>query len=141
MRLAVKLNSPDMIIHLGDCVRDARELAQTFPHLPVCMVKGNCDVGSDVREKAEFTYAGKKFFIAHGHMYAVKFGYSGFINAAMCSGADIAMFGHTHSAYYERFEGLDVINPGSIGSRRRTYGLLTIENGVGSYKRKISDLD
>ena len=35
MARAVELVKPDGIIHLGDCWRDAEELRQLFPRLPL----------------------------------------------------------------------------------------------------------
>ena len=42
---AVEREKPDGIIHLGDCWRDAEELHELFPRLPLEQVPGNCDFG------------------------------------------------------------------------------------------------
>ena len=45
MARAVEREKPDGIIHLGDCWRDAEELHELFPRLPLEQVPGNCDLG------------------------------------------------------------------------------------------------
>ena len=40
---AIQDEQPDQVIHLGDFMSDAEELAWRFPKLPICMVPGNCD--------------------------------------------------------------------------------------------------
>ena len=43
MARAVECEKPDGIIHLGDCWRDAEELHELFPRLPLEQVPGNCE--------------------------------------------------------------------------------------------------
>ena len=40
---AVERTDPDLIVHLGDCWRDAEELRMLFPRIPMEQVPGNCD--------------------------------------------------------------------------------------------------
>ena len=43
MEEAVEREKPDMILHLGDCWRDAERLAERYPDIPMEHVPGNCD--------------------------------------------------------------------------------------------------
>ena len=42
----VELTDPNVILHLGDCRRDAEALQRRFPSVPMQSVPGNCDWGS-----------------------------------------------------------------------------------------------
>lgn len=136
METAVLTEKPDQIIHLGDHQSDAEDLERFFPAVPVCSVPGNCDwVTAEPRYKL-VTFAGRKLFLTHGHHYGVKAGLAALINTALAAGADAVLFGHTHTPYYAEVNGVPVINPGTIGMGRRTYGVLTIEGGRMSYEQK-----
>ena len=41
-------------------------------------------------------------------------------------GADVIIFGHTHSRFMENYEDLIMINPGAA---RSSYGILELKNG------------
>lgn len=137
---AVYAVKPDMILFLGDGLRDLREVSDTFPKIPIRAVKGNCDFGAAELEKDEFICEGKRIIMTHGHMYNVKLGYSAIVNMACCSGADILLFGHTHRKFYSVVEGLHVINPGSVGSGMNPFGVIEIKNGKISYTELESDM-
>jgi hypothetical protein len=133
---AVGIEKPDYIIHLGDLESDAIELGRRVGNIPICSVPGNCDLLPIGQKRLIFDFCGKKFFVTHGHMYGVKSSYDAIINTALTAGADIALFGHTHVPYEAVIAGMYVINPGSVGTGSRTYGVLTIENGEISYEKK-----
>ena len=59
---------------------------------------------------------GKKILICHGHTYNVKAGYMNLQYGAQEKGVDAALFGHTHRVFYDTYNGITYINPGSIGS-------------------------
>ena len=132
MRRAVKLEKPDMIIHLGDHYSDAEELYDMFPSITFEMVKGNCDSCLRPTEKL-IEIEGKKIFMCHGHDYHVKSDCLTLQYAALEKEAEIALYGHTHIPFYDRQGALHIMNPGSIGAVRTpygaTYGRLIIENG------------
>lgn len=113
---AVREYAPDQVIHLGDGMRDAEKLRRELPTVPVCTVPGNCDYDSEDPEYRVINLGGIKAFITHGHRYAVRGGrLDTLLYAAECSGAQIAMFGHTHRAGFEQIEGIFVLNPGTAG--------------------------
>lgn len=136
METAVLAEKPDYIFHLGDLERDAEELRRLFPNIPVASVAGNCDFGTAGERYLFFELRGKKFFLTHGHFYGVKSGLDRLVNTALTAGADAALFGHTHSPYFDEIRGMLVINPGTVGMGRRTYGVLTLINDVLSYEGK-----
>lgn len=43
MYAAIDLHKPEQVIHLGDMMDDAEEVARHYPKLPFCLVPGNCD--------------------------------------------------------------------------------------------------
>lgn len=130
MAMAVELEKPDLVLHLGDHDADAEALSRQMPNLPICYVKGNCDSFSDTPTEYEHHFQGVKIFATHGHKYSVKNGLLSLQYAAMERGANVALFGHTHCAYCQEHNGLWMMNPGACGGYRASYGLVEIENGM-----------
>lgn len=125
---AIEAHAPQQVIHLGDVLSDVRDLSYVFTTLPICAVPGNCDGWTNQSAIKNITLEGKQILLSHGHLWGVKRGYEQAIAAANSVGADILLFGHTHTPYCERLEGgLWVMNPGSA---RSSYGVITIEDGV-----------
>ena len=115
MPQAVRRMQPDILVHLGDHIRDSRLLASEFPSIPLYAVPGNCDFASREQDTLEF-YAGPvKVFATHGHRYYVKSTMVSLLNAAHFSGAQLVLYGHTHIARIEYPAGMTVVNPGSSG--------------------------
>lgn len=133
---AVTFEKPDVIFHLGDLESDAIELNRRFPSIPLHSVPGNCDLLPFGVRRIIITEGGKKIFATHGHTYNVKAGLSGLINTAATAGADVVLFGHTHIPYEATHAGMLVINPGSCGRGRHTYGVLKIEDREMKYELK-----
>ena len=125
---AIDQHQPQQIIHLGDMISDAEEVARHYPKLPFCMVPGNCDGWNiSVPVKKQITLEGTSILLSHGHRWGVKSGYSAAIADAQAVGADILLFGHTHIALCEQLEnGLWMMNP---GPSRSSYGLIELESG------------
>lgn len=127
---AVRLEKPDLIIHLGDHYQDAMELKRLFPDIPLEAVSGNCDFNCEVSEK-QIIIQGKRIFLCHGHNQHVKSGLLNLEYAAREKQADIVLFGHTHRIFCEHNNHLAMLNPGSIGEPRYpgkpSYGLIFIE--------------
>ena len=129
MYAAIDLHRPQQVIHLGDIMVDAEEVAEHYPKLPFCLVPGNCDGwGAAVPVKKQINLAGKSILLSHGHRWGVKSGYDTAIADARAVGADILLFGHTHIPLCRQLEdGLWMMNPGPA---RSSYGLIEIEDGV-----------
>ena len=108
----------DMLLHLGD-VEGGEEYIEAVAGCPVCMVAGNNDFFSFLKKEREFTLAGKKIFMTHGHNYYVSVGTEEIRRAGLVRGADIVMFGHTHRPYFEQDDKITILNPGSLSYPRQ----------------------
>ncbi len=131
------------LLFLGDGLRDLYASSQA-DNVIVYEVKGNCDFGisstpygEDVPNYRTVELEGYRIFMTHGHMYDVKSTLVKAEQEAIRQGADILLFGHTHSRCIlilnkDTFEGqkkeLAVFNPGSLGDSRASFGTLTIKN-------------
>jgi len=131
---AAAQTGPDMILHLGDHDRDCAELREMFPDITIRAVRGNCDSSSREAETDEFVVEGKRIYMAHGHQYGVKYTLDSLLTTAMYREADVLLFGHTHRKCAESFDGMLVLNPGSIGLGEKTYAVLKIEHGAVNYE-------
>lgn len=112
---AVRRVSPDIIVHLGDHIRDSRVFAVEFPDIPLYAVPGNCDFASREADTLEFFAGPVKVFATHGHRYYVKSTMDSLLNAAHFAGAQLVLYGHTHIARIDYPAGMTVVNPGSSG--------------------------
>ncbi len=134
--------SPSAIFFLGDGLRDLAWI--DFKGTPVYRVCGNCDFFMSDNAETEILVelGGVKIFATHGHKYSVKSGYMHFVAHAAALGADIALFGHTHTPIEKTFSAgtrlgdidltrdLHLLNPGSIGSNMSaSFGNITLHNG------------
>ena len=117
----------DLIIHAGDVNEDCYTLRKLYPEMRIEFVRGNNDfLDKEVPTDRLFTFGGKKIFLTHGHKYGVKVNpYKVWLKAKE-NGADICIFGHTHSRFSEDVDGLRLFNP---GSSRSSCGLLDLSNG------------
>ncbi len=129
---AVAAEKPDRLFHLGDVVRDARALAEAFPHIPLDYVSGNCDYAGEGPTQSIVEAQGVRILLTHGHVYHVKLGIGAAVEAARQAEVEVLAFGHTHQALCTHDEsGLWVMNPGSIrGSWGATYGVIEVCKGT-----------
>lgn len=129
MQRCVDLIKPDAVLHLGDLVRDAEELADNNPGLQVYRVAGNCDwndISWSYPESVVEDFGGVRVFMTHGHRQCVKTFLGKLIADGQQCGADIILYGHTHAPDCRKLEdGTWVMNPGSSGYGA-TAGLITI---------------
>jgi len=126
---AVDLESPGMILHLGDNDRDCTDIEFVYPDIPLRSVRGNCDRGSAGLDMDEFMVDDKRLFMTHGHLFSVKAGKARIIEAAISRNVDILLFGHTHLPHYSIINNLVVVNPGSIGLGSKSYAVIDISDG------------
>ncbi len=138
MSKAILTHSPDAVCHLGDYASDAEKLSLRFPDIPFYSVKGNCDFCTSAPLKLIFSLFGFKVFACHGHEYSVKRGLLNLRYAAEESGADICLFGHTHTPLLERCAELTLINPGASSDYGGSFAL--IEFCDGKFSAKILNL-
>ncbi|MBR2432651.1 MAG: YfcE family phosphodiesterase [Clostridia bacterium] len=118
------------VIFLGDGLSDLFSCSR-YDNIIAHAVRGNCDYsvpfgpyGEDIPTESTIELCGHKIFIAHGHTLDVKFTRARLYQRAAEVGADIALFGHTHSPLEEYITNervstlekpLAVFNPGSLG--------------------------
>ena len=128
---AVDAEQPDLVLHLGDHVADAEDLACAFPQTELLYVPGNCDWGSTARESLLIEREGVRIFLTHGHLFGVKQGLGRLYLEARHLGAEAAFFGHTHIPHCEKRDGVWLVNPGACSSLggRASYAVAELAPG------------
>jgi putative phosphoesterase len=108
---------------LGDGAGDlSQALAWTRFEAPWMAVQGNGDYDARLPSSGILDFAGRRFFLTHGHRYALSDGFGVLAAAAKSQGAGAALFGHTHFPFWEEYGGLLLLNPGSLGRPRSAVG-------------------
>lgn len=121
------IEEAETFLNLGDCnsLRDFEDAAAYYgSRLSLHCVAGNCDWSSDLPYEREITLASKKIVMCHGHLFRVKAGLSLYMQEAKRKGADIALFGHTHTPFNEYSNGIHFFNPGAVMDS--SYGIIDI---------------
>ena len=129
MEQAVFAETPDCIVHLGDKRRDGEMLQKKFCRIPYIGVPGNCDFAGEEPAVIVKDFQGVRILITHGHCHAVKFGLLRLGLAASEAGASVALYGHTHCAAHDLFEGIQLFNPGAASGGDPSYGVVEISDG------------
>ena len=106
------------VFFLGDNVRDIEAVKEFYTDRIFHIVQGNCDGDTPYPTTDICTIEGVKILFTHGHYHNVKYTTATLQNAAEKSGAQIALYGHTHIAKTEYIGGLYIVNPGSIAHSR-----------------------
>ena len=128
MEQAVFQEGPDYILHLGDKQKDGLTLREKFCRIPFLGVPGNCDYAPLDPSVAVTELNGVRFFVTHGHVHGVKTGLMRLCYAAEEAGAQVAVYGHTHIACVQNVDGLWLLNPGTAGGGKPSYGVVEISN-------------
>lgn len=131
IRLLPILTDLDAIIHLGDLVRDA-ELLQKYTDIKVISVGGNCDGVTSKKEALKIVESPfGPLLITHGHLHDAKIGIDRLLYQAAECKAKAVLFGHTHTPFYGVFDGVSLVNPGSLSlpghQNQGTYAILNID--------------
>ena len=103
----------DAVFHLGDGRSDARWLQRRL-NMPLIGVAGNCDFYSGCEREIFADYEGHRILAVHGHLHDVKWGLDQLSYYAEEHGADIALYGHTHSAMTGYVGPVLMLNPGAL---------------------------
>lgn len=128
----------EVVFFLGDGLRDLYSLTEKMSSCAVIPVRGNCDSQCDplfagVPEVDEITLLDKKIVLLHGHTAGAKSGVGGLVALAKKSGADIVLFGHTHTPcekYISEYEKpFYLFNPGCMEEYPASFGILTLTEG------------
>ena len=129
------------VIFLGDGLSGIFQSRQ-YGNVILHAVRGNCDydaIYSPFGEKMPFSslinVGGYKVFITHGHLFSVKSDKDEICREASRLGADIVMFGHTHTPFLEYIKkgsarGIDrdmtLFNPGALSGYDGCFGNLSL---------------
>ncbi len=120
------------VIHLGDLNRDIQYLEDTFFDFPIYGVQGNNDFSGVYPNEKMLHIDGKRIFITHGHYYLFNRDPAPLKTTPAAEKADLILFGHTHIAKTEHFNGKILANPGSISRPKAgnpSYGVIEMEDG------------
>lgn len=109
----------DMLIHLGDVCGDELFIKESFS-CPVHIIAGNNDYSLKLLKEEIIEIADKQILLTHGHKYYVNYDYNHLAGEAAAIGMDMVMFGHTHVPLIEDFDGIKLINPGSLAYPRQS---------------------
>lgn len=127
--------APDMVVHLGDNISDARYLRQRIRQ-PVLAVPGNCDWSDEQAERVENLY-GVDILICHGHTLNVKRTLLSLACRAQEKEVRAALFGHTHAQYMAYEYGILLLNPGALKDEK--CAIMEIEKG--EIRAQLTSLD
>ncbi len=123
------IDEANYFLCLGDCNSgdDFDEANIYFGNkLHLITVCGNTDFRSTEPAVREFTLAGKRIMLCHGHTFKVKLTYITLAHEAKNRNVDIAFFGHTHEPHISIENGVYLINPGSVANG--SYGIIDIND-------------
>lgn len=133
IKAAKKFDDIDMIIHLGDFIKDIIKLGEEIKKPVYEFVSGNNDWTKDYPSEKLILIKEKRIFITHGHLYNVKNDYKRIISKGIALNADAVFFGHTHKTEEFYYENIMFLNPGSISvpmeSDRPTFCIIEIREG------------
>lgn len=138
---AMEKETPDKIIFTGDGLRDFDKISEgglaNFLDIfkdnnrineNLIKVAGNCDYFyNDEPLTTIKDFGGVQTFITHGHLFKAKFGLGGICKETKLANCKLAIFGHTHSQYFENIEDITLVNPGSIANGK--YAVIKITDG------------
>ncbi len=115
------------IIFCGDVEEDREYLEMIYGRThSVCAVCGNNDFFSSTPLKRIMKCEGYNIYITHGHKEKVKSTLSLLESVGKTNGADMCIFGHTHTQHYSNENGIIFLNPGAIGSLRKEYAIIDV---------------
>lgn len=125
---AIRSENPDLLLFLGDGIRDLLAVRIAMPELPIEHVRGNCDHWSDGEAERILHIQEHSILILHGHTQGVKRGLRKLWILAQKWNVEAALYGHTHNASLTNRDGITFFNPGSIGQfGRASYGILEVD--------------
>lgn len=108
----------DMVIHLGD-VEGFEDELEGEVDCPYYGVAGNNDFFTSLPREREIEIGKYKALLCHGHYYRVSMTDQLLAEETRARGCDIAMYGHTHRPGVSYFDGVTLLNPGSLAYPRQ----------------------
>lgn len=124
----------DFMVHLGD-IGKLEDYVEEVTGLACFAVKGNNDWRSLLPSESIIMLGKHRTFITHGHGFSVYSSSERVREYAMGLGCDIVMYGHTHIPEIKKYNGITVVNPGSLscprgGFKRPSYIVATINDDL-----------
>lgn len=113
-----RLGQVDSVFHLGDCVEDVPMLAARL-NSGYVSVRGNCDPWAPQPLEEIIEWDGHRILLLHGHTHMGRLALYYKAKAENCS---VVCFGHTHVASIELYDGVLLLNPGSLSRPRDRKG-------------------
>lgn len=122
----------DRMIHLGDSQCSEFEL-RDIVKCSIDIVNGNNDWGYHYPNEKLLIIGKHKILLIHGHTKGVNFGFERLMYYGLEKGVDIVLFGHTHVPTIREFDGIKLVNPGSITlprqkSRKPSWILMEVDD-------------
>ena len=140
----------DFIVHLGDSLLDAVDLAVELG-VDVVGVRGNNEYAHapGFEEELVFELGGVRFYAVHGHKldlnpWSQEFeaGLAELARRARRAKAEVGLFAHTHVPLVRELSGVLLVNPGALGhgDKKKTYAQIEVE-GPGKVKAWIKEIN
>ena len=121
----------DYVIFLGDGLSKIRSFEYVYPDKFI-FVRGNCDLWDDTPTKRILDLGGVRILVTHGHEQHVKTGLVWLLKEAKEEDINVVLYGHTHKAEIEEFDGVLFVNPGSASASyggSATAAKITVQGG------------
>lgn len=110
VKQAVERHQAAYVFHCGDFCTDHKKA----PFAGMRLVRGNCDVASEVPLELGTVWKRLRIYQTHGHLFGVKSSLLKLHDRAKESGANMVIFGHTHVPVCAWERGILFLNPGSM---------------------------
>lgn len=127
----------DLFLHLGDGISEFRSVMEQYPQKKSIYVVGNHEdefYHSNHFESLIITAEGHRIFLTHGDRLHTKLDTLELRYLGKKTNAEVVLFGHTHKAQDEAWEGIRFVNPGALYEPRvgaASYAIIDLdENGV-----------
>lgn len=124
VKAAVERHQAAYVFHCGDFCTDHKKA----PFASMRLVRGNCDVDSEVPLELGSVWKNLRIYQTHGHLFGVKSSLLKLHYRAEETGANLVIFGHSHVPVCTVERDILFLNPGSILQPRHfpvpTYALV-----------------
>lgn len=137
MEAALEKEQYDGIIFLGDGSHDMDEIEKLYWNKAIIRLSGNCDLGSQYPNEQIAATDGVTFLATHGNRYSVKYDVDALAYHASQLGVSVVLFGHTHSQLLRKYQGILLLNPGTIGLG--DYAMISFKDGKAEAELKSFD--
>ena len=146
MKSAIEKQKPDIVIHCGDGIDDAKAMERAYPDITFHYVRGNCDSPFSGEKELVLEIEGYVFFVAHGDNFEKGFYFEPKLIAdyARNKGASIVLHGHTHRGMIDfSQDDIQIFNPGCATPKKAIdnnagYGIIDIKERNVSFHLEVA---